>query len=255
MHSIYGKSIIITGSTSGIGLTTAWRLARAGAKVVVIGKNEDKTKEVTKLIKEAGFTAISFSLDITNLGSLKDMTDFVVHEYGTVDVLVNNAAWWGNKPFLEMTFNDFHKWFSEYVEATYFLSQTVANEMIKHQKGNILNIASTAAFYGEYGMSAYCSAKAAIVNLTRAMALELGEFGIRVNCVAPGTTIRNNETRSNEVMEAFRKLTPLGKLNSADDVAKTIAFMCSDDSAGITGQILLVDGGYSSVRMIKGIGC
>ena len=252
MRRLEGKRIIVTGGTSGIGLACVKRFAAEGAKVAVVGRQQDRTESVAAALREEGLCAIGVACDITKATEREELVKAVCQAFGGIDVLVNNAAWWGSCNFMDMKQEQFQSWVSDYLEATYFISQSTARSMIDGGiPGNIIHIASAAALYGERGMSAYCVSKAAILNMTRAMALELGEYGIRVNCVAPGTTIRENESRPDNVMEAFRVLTPLERLNTTDDVARAIAMMCSDDSVGISGQVVVVDGGFSSAKMTE----
>ena len=170
--------------------------------------------------------------------------------FGGIDILINNAAWWTNQPFLEASRENFRKGFSDYLESVYFLTQAVAAQMVERKNpGKIVHIASTAAFYGERGMSVYCAAKAALVNLTRAMALELGEYGICVNAVAPGTTVTNHEKRPKHVLECFRRMGALPELNTAEKIAPAVLFLASNESDGVTGETLCVDGGCVQIRM------
>lgn len=250
MEASHHQVILVTGSTSGIGLATAKLLAQRGFSVAVTGLDQDQCDQAVEEMTALGGTALGIGCDITRQSEIDRLAESVNRAFGRIDVLVNNAGWWGNKPFVEMERADFRSWFCDYMESLYFLSQRVARDMIaKRIQGGIVNIASTAGLYGERGMSAYCAAKSAVMNLTRAMALELGEYGIRVNCVAPGTTARPNESRPKEVMEAFRVFSPLGRLNTTEDIASAIAFLCGDESRGMTGHVMVVDAGFSSVMM------
>ena len=205
MGRLDGKAALITGSSSGIGYETAKLFAAEGASVMVTGRDQDRCEKVVREIRENGGRAEYILCDLYR----EDAPDILLEEmetvFGGLDILVNNAAWWKGQPFLETNRTDFRRGFSEYLESVYFLSQSAVRKMIdKKKKGKIVHIASTAAYYGERGMSVYCAAKAALVNLTRAMALELGPHEIYVNAVAPGTTVTNNERRPAHVLESFR---------------------------------------------------
>lgn len=250
MGRLDGKAALITGSSSGIGYETAKLFAAEGASVMVTGRNRERCEKVVREIREKGGSAEYILCDLYR----EDAPDILLKEmetvFGGIDILVNNAAWWKGQPFLETNREDFRRGFSEYLESVYFLTQAAAQEMIdKKKKGKIVHIASTAAYYGERGMSVYCAAKAAIVNLTRAMALELGPHEICVNAVAPGTTVTNNEKRPAHVLESFRLMGALPELNTAEKIAPAVVFLASGESDGITGETLAVDGGCVQIRM------
>lgn len=250
MERLSGKTALVTGSTSGIGYEIAKLFAAEGARVMVSGRDEKRCMDVVKEIQNQGGEAKALLCDLYK----EDAPEIVLKEmnraFGGIDILVNNAAWWTNEPFLEVSRENFRKGFNEYLESVYFLTQAVGAQMVERKtKGKIINITSTAAFYGERGMTVYCAAKAAIVNLTRAVALELGEHGIYVNAVAPGTTITNNEKRPAHVLECFRLMGALPELNTADKIAPAVLFLASSESDGITGETLCVDGGGVQIRM------
>ena len=244
------KVALVTGSSSGIGYETAKLFAAEGAKVMVSGRDEKRCADVVKEIQNKGGDAKALLYDLYKEDAPQVVMEEINRTFGGIDILVNNAAWWTNQPFLEATRENFRKGFNEYLESVYFLTQAAAAQMVERKiQGKIIHIASTAAFYGERGMSVYCAAKAAIVNLTRAMALELGEYGICVNAVAPGTTITNSEKRPEHVLECFRRMGALPELNTAEKIAPAVLFLAGKESDGITGETLCVDGGCVQIRM------
>ena len=250
MKTVEGKVAIITGSTNGIGYAIAKLFGKEGAKVVVTGRNAEDCKTVADEIVGEGGTAIGIRCDVTNPEDLDAMFDQVIATYGEINVLVNNVARAFHEEFLDATREHVAQTFETCVGATYFGSQRAAKEMIKQGKGGkIIHIASTAGLYGERGNSMYCAAKAAVMNLAKTMALELGEYNINVNVVAPGSTITRNEKRPKEVLEGFRIMSALPRLNVAEDIAPAVVFMASDGANGITGQTLSVDAGFSSIMM------
>lgn len=250
MELVKNKVVIITGSTDGIGYAIAKLFGKEGAKVVVTGRRVDKCQTVADEIVREGGIALGIPCDVTDPVSLETMFDKTVEFFGEVNVLVNNVACGFSEPFLEASREHVSRIFETCVGATYFGSQRAAKEMIKQGKGGkIIHIASTAGLYGERGNSGYCAAKAAVMNLAKTMALELGEYHINVNAVAPGTTVTRNEKRSEQVLEGFRIMSALPRLNRAEDIAPAVVFLASDKAAGITGQTLPVDAGFSSVMM------
>ena len=250
MKRLSGKTAVVTGASSGIGYEAAKRLAEEGASVMIIGRDNARCQKVAEEFRSAGGIAEYRLIELYDETAPARVIEAVRETFGHLDILVNNAAWWTNEPFLSVSRENFRRGFSDYMASLFFLSQAAAQAMIDdHISGKIIHIASTAAFYGERGMSVYCAAKSALVNLTRAMALELGEYGICVNAVAPGTTVTNNEKRPAHVLESFRKMGALPELNTAAKIAPSVAFLASADSDGITGETLCVDGGCVQIRM------
>ena len=247
MITVKDKVAIITGSTKGIGYAIAKLFGQEGAKVVITGRNEEECCAIAKEIIDEGGDAFPVSLDVAAPEEFDSMVDKVLGHYGRIDVLVNNVAMKIDEPFLKATREVVDKGINVIFESVYFGSQRVANEMVARGiQGRIIHIGSTAALYGERNHSLYCAMKAGLMNLARAMALELGEYGITVNVVNPGTTVRVNDPRPEEVLESFRKLSCLPELNVPEDIAPAVAFLASDMAKGITGQTLSVDAGYSA---------
>lgn len=250
MRQLAGKAALITGSSRGIGREIARKLAADGANIMVTGRNEKACIDTVQEVRKNGGTAEWILCDLYQKEAPEKLLESMKNVFGGIDILVNNAAWWKGESFLKVSRENFRKGLSDYLEALYFLSQAAANQMVlEKRKGKIIHIASTAAYYGERGMSVYCAAKAAVVNLTRAMALELGEYGICVNAVAPGTTITAEECRPDYVLESFRRMGALPELNTADKIASAVAFLAGCESDGITGETLVVDGGCMQIRM------
>ena len=254
MGRLEGKAALITGSSSGIGYKTAKLFAAEGALVMVMGRNAERCEAVVKEIREKGGKAEYTLCDLYAEDAPEVLLKRMKEVFGGIDILVNNAAWWKGQPFLETNRADFRKGFSDYIESVYFLSQAVSQDMIdEKKKGKIIHIASTAAYYGERGMSVYCAAKAAVVNLTRAMALELGPHEIYVNAVAPGWILTNmvqdgyrlGVVSENQILAAV----PFKRLANPSEIADAVVFLGSDESSYITGQTLFVDGGWSALGM------
>lgn len=246
MITVKDKVSVITGSTRGIGYAIARLFASEGAKVVITGRNEEECIRVAEEITSRGGEAFPVRVDVADQADIDHMMDKVIEKYGRIDVMVSNVAMKLDSPFIDMSRDMVEKGFNVMFESAFFGSQRAAREMIERGiKGRIIFIGSTASLYGERNHSLYCALKAGFINLARALALELGEHEITVNVVNPGTTVRPNDPRSEEVLESFRKLSCLPELNVPEDIAPAVCFLASDLARGITGQTISVDAGFS----------
>ena len=185
MGKLDGKVAIVTGSTSGMGRDSAKLFAEEGAKVVVTGRNEERAKAVVDDIKSEGNEAIYVIADMANVDDIKKVFDTTMEEYGTVDILFNNAGLLSVTPLLEMTKEEWDKVFDVDVYAALYLTQLVAPVMKEKGKGTIINTCSVASYAAHFGFVGYISSKHAIAGLTKSMAFELGPE-IRCNGIAPG---------------------------------------------------------------------
>ena len=170
-----------------------------------------------------------------------------------MDIVINNAGWGCKTPFLEMTEEPFDRSINLNMKATYFMIQLACKQMIKQGTGGrIVSTSSTAAFQGEKNGSIYSGTKAAIIAFSRAIALEVGQYGINVNCVAPGFTRTNNNGHiPGSIDENFLQITPTKRINEAQDIANGYLFLVSDEARQITAQVLPIDGGYSGTRAMQ----
>lgn len=237
---------IVTGANAGLGYATAKKFCDKGIITYVNGRNEEKTK---KACEELGPNARPFILDLNNLDEIPEAVAKVAEEAGKIDILVNNAGINMKKPFLEVTAEEFQSILHTNVLGVFVMSREVSKVMKKHNYGSIINIGSMAAQYGIPKVIAYSASKTAINGMTRAMAVDLAEFGIRVNCVAPGfiktnmssKALDNDPERKNKVLSR----TPMGKLGEPSDVADAVFYFATSESKFTTGTVLPVDGGNS----------
>ncbi|MBN2251779.1 MAG: SDR family oxidoreductase [Candidatus Altiarchaeota archaeon] len=239
-----GKCAVVTGAAKGIGEGIARRLAMEGANVVLSDIDlEGCRKAAEKIRKESGVKAIANKCDVSVAGEVKDMVKEALDEFRRIDVLVNNAGIYPFKPFLELTEADWDKVLSTNLKSAFMCSREAAKAMA--DGGRIINISSVAARIGYAGLAHYCASKAGMEGLTRAMALELAPRKIKVNAVAPGAI----DTPGAGMDEATRRetlaLIPLGRIGLPADVAGCAAFLASKDADYITGQVLVVDGGWT----------
>ncbi len=248
------KVAVVTGSGQGIGKAMVVRLAGEGASVVVTGMTPEKIQGVVDEIRGKGGTAIGVKADVTDRSEVRHLMETAVGEYGHIDILVNNAvARRRRASFFDMTDEDWDVVLATGVKGVFNGIQAVARHMMDRRYGKIINISSSAGMGSSIPPNEcnanYAAAKAAVNQLTKTFARELGPYGINVNSLAPGSieTADSFTKRSKEDAEkhaAYReKLAVLGRRGTTDDIANAAVFLASDESSFITGQVILADGG------------
>nr|WP_269456711.1 3-oxoacyl-[acyl-carrier-protein] reductase [Thermocrinis minervae] len=240
-----GKKALVSGSTRGIGKAIALYLARAGADVIVTGRDKNRAQDVAQEIeKETGTKAFGFELKLDNPEAIKESYDEIEREVGPVDILVNNAGITKDKLFLRMSLEDWEEVLRVNLTGTFVLTSLVVKGMIKKRFGRIINISSVVGFTGNVGQVNYSSTKAALVGFTKSLAKELANRNITVNLVAPGF-IKTDMTQNlpEDLKESYLKNIPLGRFGEPEDVAGVVAFLCSPYADYITGQVIHVNGG------------
>ena len=245
MGKLDGKVAIITGATSGMGRESAKLFAAEGAKVVVTGRNEERAKAVVDDIKAAGNEAIYVIADMANLDDVEKIFDVTMDEYGTVDVLFNNAGMLSMSPLMELSIEEWNNVFTVNVTSALRLTQLVAPVMKEKGKGTIINTCSVASFGAHHGFAAYVDSKHAMMGLTRSIAWELGPE-IRCNGIAPGLihTAMVDSIGGPSALQQMIDQCPVKRCGEGQDIATTALFLATDDSAFIDGQIIKVDGGF-----------
>jgi len=242
------KSVIITGGGGKIAKAYAMAFANEGATVSL--PDVASADPVVKAIKDMGRTAISMTCDVSNEKSVKAMVDETVKQFGTVDVLINNAAyfmtvWKG--PFWEMTVEEFDKAMAVNVRGSWLCAKAVVPYMQKQKKGKIINISSNVALTGNPNYIHYVTSKGALIAMTRAMARELGDYDICVNTVSPAFVV----TEGRQVDPAYEKIPAqqrsINRSQVETDLVGTVLFLASPESDFMTGQLLNVDGGFHFV--------
>jgi 3-oxoacyl-[acyl-carrier protein] reductase len=245
------KVVIITGAGSGIGRETAILFAKNGAKVVVTDVDEKAGKEtVNEIIKALeqdpdckGDTFFA-KLDISNREQVKQVVQDVLNKYGEVDVLINNAGIIQDDLITKMTEEEWDKVIDIDLKGPFNCTQAVADDMIKHGNGEIINVSSIVGIYGNIGQVNYAAAKAGLIGMTKTLAKELGKKGVRVNAVAPGFIYTPMTAKVPEkILEMMKEKTPLKRLGQPADVAYTLLFLASDEANFINGAVIPVDGG------------
>ncbi len=248
-----GRVAIVTGGGTGIGRAISERFIADGASVVIAQRRIEKGEEVAATLRGRGANAVAIHVDISDRRQVRRLVDETLSHFGGIDILVNNASMTGLAalaPFLECPDELINGVIDINLKGTIICSQEAAKEMAGRGGGAIIHISSVAAYAAQEGATVYCATKAALEGLTRAMALELSPYGIRVNCIAPGDIL----TESNEMIEQdmkrkgvsgryFRQI-PLGRRGAPEEVAAAAAFLASDEASYVQGATLLVDGGF-----------
>jgi L-rhamnose 1-dehydrogenase len=243
------KVAIVTGATRGIGRAIAVRFGQEGARVAVVGRNEEKGRETVRLVAAARGQAIFVPTDVSDSAQVQDMVDTVVDRWGRIDILVNNAAICPFEDFLDISEALWDQVLDVNLKGYFLCSQAVGRVMVEQGiKGRIIAVSSISAEFGGSQQAHYCASKAGINLLVKSMAISLGPHGITCNAVLPGTveTDINREALSDpEVRDYWLKRGPIGGLGKPEDIAGPVLFFASDDSAWCTGSMLVVDGGVS----------
>ena len=246
MNRFEGKVVIVTGAGSGIGAATAKRFLAEGASVVLNGRRKEKLAETANGIEAK--RVLLHDGDISQETYLTKLVADTVGKFGCIDVLVNNAGVAAFGPIMESTTEQWRKVMSIDVDGVYFAIRAALPHLLK-TKGSIVNVSSVSGLGGDWGGSIYNAAKGAVTNLTRALALELGSQGVRVNAVNPSltSTEMTADFEKNEPLIAkFNDRLPIGRGAKPEEVASVIAFLASEDAAFVNGVNLPVDGGITA---------
>lgn len=240
-----GKVVVVTGASRGIGRGIAQYLGKAGASVVVnYNKDDAEANSVVTDIKECGGYAVAVQADVSKYSQAKALIDKTIEIFGKVDILINNAGISYVGLFMDMTEEELQKITDINLKGVMFTTHAALPHFIKTKKGHIVNISS---IWGNVGAScevAYSATKGGVNSFSRALAKELAPSNIRVNAVSPGvinTTM--NKWLTEEERFSLKEDIPMGRFGEVSEIAKTIAFLCSDESSYITGQVITVDGG------------
>jgi NAD(P)-dependent dehydrogenase (short-subunit alcohol dehydrogenase family) len=247
-YSLSGKVAVVTGGRRGIGKAIALALAGAGADIALGDRTIDdgQLEAAADEVKKLGRRSLAVKADITSKAEVDSFFQKVADELGAVDILVNNAAMNIRAPLLELGEDGWDKVINTDLKGCYLCAQAAGRIMVSQKRGNIINIASTAALKAAPQMGAYCIAKAGVVMLTKVLAVELGQYNIRVNAVAPyivKTKFSQLLWSEPEALKQIEAEIPLGRLAETGDIVGAVLFLAVDASSYITGQTVIVDGG------------
>src|SRR5215216_1292047 len=242
-----GKVAVVIGGTSGIGRAIARGLAEAGADVIPTSRRMDLVEETAREIEERGRRALRIASDVSDRSSLQQVLDASLGAFGKVDILVNSAGRTRRAPTIDFAEEDWNQILDTNLTGTLRACQVFGRHMLERRHGRIINIASLASFVALYEVAAYSASKAAVASLTKSLAIEWAPYGVCVNAIAPGvfrTALNQRLLDETERGREFLMRTPMKRFGNVDELAGVAIFLASDAASFITGEILVVDGGF-----------
>ena len=245
--SLENKTAVVTGASRGIGLAVAKKLASQGANIAVVYVGDTAEGEnAKKEIEELGVKVGLYYCDVSNFEESKATVDKIIEEFGGIDILVNNAGIVRDKLVLTMKEAEFDAVINVNLKGTFNMIKHTYNHFMKKRAGRIVNVSSIVGLHGNAGQVNYSASKAGVIGITKSAAKELAGRGVTVNAVAPGYIITDmTNALSEKAREQFTKNIPMKRGGLPEDVANVISFLCSDDAAYVTGEVIRVDGGMA----------
>jgi 3-oxoacyl-[acyl-carrier protein] reductase len=242
--NLEGRVALVTGASQGIGRACAWKLAKCGARVALVARNQQKLEDLAREIAEAGGSARAFVADVENEEQVKAAFKAVVADFGKIDILVNNAGITRDQLIMRMKRADWDAVLNTNLTSAYLCTQQAISSMLKQRWGRIINITSVFGQTGQAGQANYAASKAGLIGLTMAVAREIGSRNITCNAVAPGfIETAMTSALSDEIRQSALKMIPLNRVGTAEEVANCVAFLASEEAGYITGHVLNVNGG------------
>jgi 3-oxoacyl-[acyl-carrier protein] reductase len=244
MINFEGKKVLVTGSSSGIGKTTALMFAKLGADVIINGSNVARLMDVTEQIRSMGRKVLTFTTDVSKYKSVENLFEQIEDQWDGIDILVNNAGITDDNLLVNMTEEQWDRVMNTNIKSVFNCSKFAAISMIKQKYGKIINMTSSSEQLGNRGQSNYVASKGGVTSITRTIAKELAKYGINVNAVSPGY-IKTPMTKEvpDFVHNYFMDRIPMKRMGKSEEIANTIMFLASNISSYITGQIISINGG------------
>lgn len=245
-----GKVALISGGTSGIGSATAIRFVREGAAVVITGRSSDRGEEVVRAMRAIGGDALFVRSDVRIAADCRNAVEQTLERFGKIDILFNNAGVFHPRTLPECTEEEWDETIDSSLKGAFLMSKYALPSMIERGRGSIIHTSSGWGILGGSGAASYCAAKGGLIVMAKAMAIDHGPQGIRVNCVCPGDVLtpmlhddaaKRGMTWDDYAAGAAER--PLGRIGTVDEIADAVLFLASDESSFVTGESLVVDGG------------
>jgi 3-oxoacyl-[acyl-carrier protein] reductase len=237
---------VVTGAARGIGRAIVMELLKQDRTVAGLDINAEQLAELEDVVKKAGFKVITKSLDITDTAKLTETLDSLASEHGGIGILVNNAGITRDKLMMQMKEDDFDRVINVNLRAAFIATSVAVRSMVRNKFGRIINLSSVAGIMGQAGSSNYAASKAGLIGMTKSVAREVGKKNVTANCIAPGFIMTDmTDVLPDAVKTAAKQIIPVRRFGQVEDVARAVAFLASDESGYITGQVLCVDGGMA----------
>ncbi len=247
LFDLSGRVAVVTGGTTGLGRAIALGLANAGADVVPSSRRLPEVEKAAAEIEALGRRSLRVASDVLDRASIQAMHDAVVAEFGKVDILVNAAGITKNSPTLQADEKDWARILDTNLSGTFRACQIFGETMVRAGYGRIINLASLSSFVGFHGVAAYSASKAGVAAFTKVLAIELAEKGVNVNAIAPGifpTPLNRELVQGTRRGEELLVRTPMHRFGNADELAGTAIFLASEAASFVTGEVIIVDGGF-----------
>ena len=252
--SLDGKVACITGGSHGIGASLALGLAAAGVTVAIVARDRSRTDETAERIRVAGGTALALAGDVRSRSDMQAAADAVVDAFGRVDILVNNAGVAGAAPSEDLDEGEWDRIVDINLKGTFLCCQSFGRHMLRQRSGKIVNVSSVAGLGAFPRRAAYGASKAAVIMLTKVLAVEWADRNVHVNAIAPGVirTALNEEmiAKGNLDLASINRRTPMGRRGETDDLLGAVVYLSSSASDYVTGAVLAVDGGWSAYSFL-----
>ncbi len=244
---LHDQVAVVTGASRGIGRAIALSLAEAGAKVVGCARNISLLDDLVEEIRQIGGNAVGLKVDLKSYDDVKSMADTVIKKFGRIDILVNNAGVVLLKPLVESSEDEWRNVIDTNLVGCFYCCKAIGKHMIARKSGKVINMSSMRGFVGAANETSYCASKGAIIQMTKALALEWAKYNINVNAIAPGYIYTEMSAKvfdkSEELKQKILRTIPLGRIGQPEDIGALVVYLSSKASNFITGETIVIDGG------------